>query len=332
MNYRSIYYDNVKALLILLVVVGHFIEPYRGVYSHSTALYAFIYLFHVPLFAYVSGRFSKFDYSTKSVRKVIVYLIVPYFLLQLGFSVFNNWMSGSELLNLQMFQPYWHLWYLLSLILWTFLLPVVKLFRWPLLLALLCGLLVGLNDYSYNLSFSRTFVFFPFFILGHMDVIDRIRQKRIVWIRILAGIILVGAFIVLLKMDLKTFNYYWFYGSVPYSLMSANWHEGMLYRLYTYSASLLLLISFLIIIPERKNIFTNLGTKTFVVYVLHAIVVKVFQKYVDLYLFVDPWYICTLPVIALATIVILALPGLNTFLDLFLLKRITPYFLGNKKE
>lgn len=54
--------DNLKGMLIFLVVFAHFILLYAhvGVASLSEKIATFfIYSFHIPLFAFISGYFSK---------------------------------------------------------------------------------------------------------------------------------------------------------------------------------------------------------------------------------------------------------------------------------
>ena len=56
---RDYLYDNYKAFLIFLVVIGHFIEP---AYTNHEFLYTlkwFIFAFHMPAFIFISGYFSK---------------------------------------------------------------------------------------------------------------------------------------------------------------------------------------------------------------------------------------------------------------------------------
>lgn len=55
---RDSYWDSLKFYLILLVVLGHTLEIVVTDGSFSRALYNSIYLFHMPLFIFVSGRFS----------------------------------------------------------------------------------------------------------------------------------------------------------------------------------------------------------------------------------------------------------------------------------
>lgn len=56
---RNLRLDGVKLLLIVLVVVGHCIEPTRYDNPVSGCLYSIIYSFHMPLFVFLSGYFAK---------------------------------------------------------------------------------------------------------------------------------------------------------------------------------------------------------------------------------------------------------------------------------
>ena len=56
---REYLFDNYKVLLIILVVIGHFIEP---CYDQNSFLYELkwgIVAFHMPAFIFISGYFSK---------------------------------------------------------------------------------------------------------------------------------------------------------------------------------------------------------------------------------------------------------------------------------
>ena len=56
---RSNYWDNAKAILIFLVVLGHFLLPLENKVGGVMATYWWVYLFHMPAFVFVSGVFSK---------------------------------------------------------------------------------------------------------------------------------------------------------------------------------------------------------------------------------------------------------------------------------
>ena len=77
---RDYYFDNLKAVLIFLVVLGHFLLP-----IHDNAvlviLKRLIYVFHMPLFVFVSGYFAKTIYHNGTFNfKRILYLIKAYIL------------------------------------------------------------------------------------------------------------------------------------------------------------------------------------------------------------------------------------------------------------
>ena len=57
MKERVYKFDNLKLLLIVLVIFGHILE----FVPNSMDKYIFIYTFHMPCFMFVTGYFAKFD-------------------------------------------------------------------------------------------------------------------------------------------------------------------------------------------------------------------------------------------------------------------------------
>ena len=75
---RDYFFDNIKAVLIFFVVLGHFLLPIHeeGILVLIKRL---IYVFHMPLFVFVSGYFSKRIYKDGRFNfKKILYLIKAY--------------------------------------------------------------------------------------------------------------------------------------------------------------------------------------------------------------------------------------------------------------
>lgn len=57
---RDYLFDNIKGLLIFLVVFGHLISYSSFKKIHSIDfIYLSIYIFHMPIFVFISGYFSK---------------------------------------------------------------------------------------------------------------------------------------------------------------------------------------------------------------------------------------------------------------------------------
>ena len=79
---RDPWLDNVKMVLITLVVVGHsigLVEASEG--SHW--VYDFIYLWHIPAFVFVSGYLSKsFEWDRRRLKNLVYTLLVPYLLFE----------------------------------------------------------------------------------------------------------------------------------------------------------------------------------------------------------------------------------------------------------
>ncbi len=71
---RIYLWDNLKFILILLVVVGHFADRYTDSNENMRLLYFIIYIFHMPAFFMVSGLFSKKTVKEQKWKKVFEYL------------------------------------------------------------------------------------------------------------------------------------------------------------------------------------------------------------------------------------------------------------------
>lgn len=70
---RNCSLDGLKYILIVLVVLGHFIEPSRYDNQMSTLIYSFIYSFHMPLFIWMNGYFYKHRAFKDELRKSLFY-------------------------------------------------------------------------------------------------------------------------------------------------------------------------------------------------------------------------------------------------------------------
>lgn len=80
------YLNVLKGLLIVLVVVGHFGQTIANLLPESIqfvghGIVLFIYLFHMPLFMYVSGYLSK--NAEKRRHHALGDLFIPYILYQI---------------------------------------------------------------------------------------------------------------------------------------------------------------------------------------------------------------------------------------------------------
>ncbi|GGO05945.1 acyltransferase family protein [Saccharibacillus kuerlensis] len=274
MQQRDAYFDNIKVLLIALVVVGHLIEPLSGS-EIFRPLYLFIYSFHIPLFVLISGFFCKRITSGDYRIKVVGSLIVPYLIFETLYSLFDYYVLGAQKLRFSYFTPYWLMWFIFSMIIWKMLLPYAVKIRWALPISFAIAILAGYAaDAEYYASISRTIVFFPFFLAGYyLDKAD-VDRLRTPLMKGIAAVILGMAAVIMINYG-NGFRTEWFYGSLPYrDLGHPEWSAGI-YRLAAYAAAVLIGGAIMILMTGR-NIrgLSRLGRNTLYAYLLHGFLVR----------------------------------------------------------
>lgn len=289
---RNVYFDNLKVLLIILVVFGHVIEQLRFSNGVLLGIYNFIYLFHMPLFIFCSGAFAK----SAPVRAVKKYLL-PYITMQFLFGLFDVYICQGE--GFHFLDSYYVLWYLLALVVWSISISLFATKQKPhrffkqtgiLLISVGIGLLAGYVDcIGKTFSLSRILVFFPFFILGYYcnkedygkNVINFIRnsqqenvhKKHINLLRLVALLTLGGAFVVVVLLG-NSINTWALYGYTSYAFQG--YTVGV--RLIQYLAAVILGICVCLLVPEKKAIFPSLAENMMGLYLLHVPVIKLIEK------------------------------------------------------
>lgn len=163
MGERNFRIDNIRGILSFLVIWGHILEI---IPMKSEAIYQFIYLFHMPGFAFLSGL----CWSKENVNKTLMKLGYLYVLFQTLYIFFQRSVLKKEAV-LQYTVPYWLMWYLLALMMWSLLAKILKIEKRNGLFVLVCAVIIALlsgydNNFGYYLSSSRMVVLFPFFCLA----------------------------------------------------------------------------------------------------------------------------------------------------------------------
>src|SRR5690606_222229 len=140
----------------------------RQTYDSDNALivYLFLYAWHMPAFAIISGYFSKPGTpSRRQMKKVITDILLPYFVLEAIWTLAKLLVEGEAAINPT--RPSWTLWFLLALGIFRLVLPYLALIRWPLLWAVVLSVSVGyLDNVDTTFSLSRAIGILPFFVLG----------------------------------------------------------------------------------------------------------------------------------------------------------------------
>jgi len=276
---RDYYFDNAKFILILLVVIGHVIEPLINTNLNQKALYIFIYSFHMPLFVLVSGYFSKKINGDNYILKTIKKILIPYLIFQVLYFLFFRFVLNNTGTKFTLTIPYWIMWFMLSMFIWKLILPYFVKLRYPIAISIALAVIAGyINEIGYFMSLSRTITFFPYFLIGYYLKKTDIEKLKTLKIKVLSILTLFCTFIIIYLLAPKIYCG-WLYGSYPYAQLNAHyWYAGV-YRLEILSLAILLSISVLSLIPNRKTILSEMGMRTLYVYLLHGFIVKCFVKF-----------------------------------------------------
>src|SRR3954451_1438233 len=307
MTQRTFYFDNAKFILIFFVVFGHMIRSFIEDDEMVFTIYKVIYSFHMPAFILVSGFFAKGVYQKGYILKITKKLIVPYLIFQLIYSIFYYFLNEQSEIKWDLLNPHWSLWFLISLFCWNLMLLLVSKYHafTSITISLVIGLLIGYVDWVTNyLSLSRTFVFFPFFLLGYYLNKEHICSLFKTRWRLSALAIFVMVFAGFYCFPNN--NYEWLLGSKPYGDISGASVTAMFTRLGFYFLSFLMVFSFMSLVPRKQYFFTQLGKNTLYVYLLHGFFIKTFRKSEIQNYFHDPEQFLLLVVMSLLLTLVLS--------------------------
>ncbi len=273
---REAFFDNAKFVLIFLVVFGHMIQPFTDTKTIEV-LYHFIYIFHMPAFILLSGFFAKGIGEVGYLWSLFRKLIIPYLVFQAIYSVYYL-VIGDAGWQTTWYEPHWALWFLVSLFCWHVLLILFKKIPpiFSMIIATEIGIIVGyFNNIGHELSLSRTFVFFPFFLLGYWLTKQQVAQTKHPVVKY-SGLLIISMVILVLAIG-PTFSTDWLLGSFSYQdLGQPVW--GGVYRLGVYLLALTLTWSVFAWIPRNTYTWTKFGEQTLYVYLLHGLFIQFFRE------------------------------------------------------
>ena len=300
---REYKYDNLKFFLIFLVVLGHLLEL-----INFENINKIIYLFHMPMFIYISGYFSKCD-KKSIIKKLYIYIIwqtIYYF-------VYRFILGQDEQFGF-IRRPIWILWYIYALIIWEFVIFIVPfkkiISKKPLVivgfafaLSLICGFI---NQIGYDYCLSRIITFFPFFLLGYFqkkyehNILEFNKNQKI---KLFIYILMTISAVIYFVLNISKANIRCFYGAFSYNNMGYNiWFKLMWIML---SISIIFLLNN--IAPNKKiKCISKVGSNTLSIYLIHGIIVRMIEKY-GCVIFGDNIIINLVICIIIATVLLLIL-------------------------
>lgn len=272
------YFNSLKGLLIILVVIGHFgqtisnlLPGTMGNVAHGVIL--FIYLFHMPLFMFVSGYLSK--NLEKRREKAFEELLIPYILFQIfvggGYLLLMH--SPKAISNI--FIPQMGAWYLISLFTYRMLMPNLSKVRGILGIGILVNILICLSDnIGTVIALNKSLGFFVFFLFGYYVKFEHIvALKKRINRGVAFGVLL---FIILATITVTSKLEY----GLCLSVLSRganvtsfdNGHTAVAVYFVVFILTMITGIFVMIVLPERSKLFECFGKDTMPMYLSHLIV------------------------------------------------------------
>lgn len=285
---RDYWFDNIKGLLMIMVVIGHMIASFYSVSGVMKYIYDFINSLHMGAFLILSGYMSKRRIDQKDYISVINKNIVPYITAQLllyfsavilpdGLKAANS--TYFDRSDFSFFIPIYQLWYLMAVIIFVLVTMKIKPARRPVLfmagaiaMTLICGALPQINVFK----LTKVISYYPFYLLGYLLPKDFMLTIRNKWQVIVGAVaVFIGYAYFMTRQD-------WIVGIRNIYGLSSNYEKvGELYgglhpafgRLIMVLAVPVVAFALYALIPRKKMFLSKLGQNSMYIFVLHSLVV-----------------------------------------------------------
>ena len=276
---RLYVWDNLKFMLIVLVVLGHFLGVLGNASDLSKRVYLCIYSFHMPLFVFISGVFSEKIPANRdrTINKLALLLWMYLFIKAWTFvssSLFNGSIARFSLLDASGME-----WYPLALIYARVMTAAVARHdeRFVLVVSIAFACLIGYDPtLTDTLACARCIVFFPFYYLGSClgpRSFERIQNRFSKGIAI--ALITIFFSILCIRLD----DLYWlrivFSAHNPYNTFGDYGNYGGIIRCIWYLVSILLCLAFIAVFPNRRLRISKWGSATLPIFVFHGTLIYV---------------------------------------------------------
>lgn len=267
---RIALFDNIKALLIVLVVFGHMMHPVHNDNPVLSGCFDIIYLFHMPMFVLVSGLFAKGTYRDGRLN---IDRIISFFVLGVAFQAALLLVNGTTLTPIKLLRFPSAPWYLIAMGWWSAATPLLYRLgtKKGLALSLALAVLVGFIELEQGfLAISRTLSFLPWFALGYYlrpDQLLRLKRTRLPWVAVALAVAVAS----LRLFDPEAYQPFipMVYGDNPYA---GPGFGGVIARGFAMLIALVFSVAILKLVPERRCRLTALGGRTLQIYLLHRLI------------------------------------------------------------
>lgn len=273
MQVRNLAFDQMKGILIILVLIGHVVLGDM----QSTPVRMVIYFFHMPLFLAITGYFIKQALLEFSIKDILLKykdrLLMPFMYAFVFYNIFALYNKSITAIVQYILYPFYHLWYIPAVILFILYLKLLNFLAkkdGKIVFFGLSAIFIALTLYfetyiQWNLHQNalykilgdkRFYYFFSYCAFGYL--LAQYKHRLTDWAKYFAIAIGVG----LLLFNLATFDYAVGFGKVLTNLG---------------------LIGLVIYVCEYQKIPTNqilakIGAVSLPIYLWHAFPVLVLQK------------------------------------------------------
>lgn len=281
MSNRIALWDNLKFILITLVVAGHFADQLTDYSSIYSSIYLFIYAFHMPLFIFISGYFHSDRNTTK---KVLFYTSLGFLYKIVSFLI--DRLNGDSQYIFNLLADSGLAWFMFVLAIYTFALSLLKdqnkkfILIGSIILACFIGYDKSIGDFLY---LSRAIIFFPFYLLGTMiksfDILEFKRKYPL--LKVVALLIFIAwGILCITKVNTLYGLRYMFSGRHPFPDGIITY--GPIIRLACYIISAVLGLSLILLATSKKiKWISNFGKNTINVYFWHLNLFYIFKSFID---------------------------------------------------
>ncbi len=277
---RDYLWDNIKAFLILTVVIGHIFASFTITSEVGENIRYWIYTFHMPAFVFVSGFWAKKYCQNGNVKGEKVAVFASYYVIFQVLLFFFCKYAADKSSAFTLFTPNVGLWYLLAMVVYYLLIPMFE--KMPVYIAMpfivLMGLFIGMESQAGTFfTISRIFVFAPFFFAGYYVSGDLITQLKKNDLRFIYGSVAIILSIVMwYNNKFLTLKSTLFYGKADYKEMAVSFKSGVFQRFYAYIIAALMIFAIIAIMPKCKTFFSYVGRNSLQIYILHLFPVAYF--------------------------------------------------------
>lgn len=288
---RNPWFDNIKGLLIFTVVFGHMIETYRDIPGNEMMLYLYnvIYFFHMPLFILLTGYFFKPNKPARIMKLFIVFIVW-----QLVNGVLSEVINEQQLISLtpesrifSIFNPYWTLWYLLGVIVWSIVTPYFMKLRYPLIISIAFAVIISYADQVTGwFSLRKLINFYPYFLLGYIlanrNVLISLGERAKSYRHPLRW----GALFVFLAFLVVMVYYQHIPKGTEFLFMRESYNyfdwsiwKGLFYHLLLYAGTIGLSLALILLVPQGKPLlfFNRIGFYSLFIYLIHTNLIRIYR-------------------------------------------------------